>query len=298
MGSINITECPVCGGSQFSDFLTCTDHFVSGEEFVIRKCEGCGFKLTADAPDEDSISPYYQSEEYVSHSDTSKGLVNRAYHVARNIMLGQKRKITARAARIKSGKLLDIGAGTGYFASYMEKHGWQVAGTEKSGEARQFAHNEFGLELHPTEQLFSFSAESFDIVTMWHVLEHIHALKKNISELNRVLKPNGCLFIAIPNHTSYDAKHYKKFWAAYDVPRHIWHFAPPQLQALFEKSGFRLIKKYRLPLDSFYISIVSEKYKKSSLPFLKGVWHGKISWLESLMNRNRCSSVIYALRKN
>jgi 2-polyprenyl-3-methyl-5-hydroxy-6-metoxy-1,4-benzoquinol methylase len=240
MAVFSINQCPVCGSKQFIPFITCTDFFVSGEQFEIRKCNICDFKFTANAEDEENIGKYYQSEEYISHSNTTKGLVNAVYHQVRNYMLGRKRRLVEKAAGAKTGHILDVGAGTGFFLNEMKAHGWQVAGTEKIADARAFAKQEFGLEMDEPEQLFQFEKESFDAITLWHVLEHIHQLNENLEAFVRLLKPGGKLIIALPNHTSYDARHYKEYWAAWDVPRHLWHFAPDQVKLLGKDTGSAL----------------------------------------------------------
>jgi SAM-dependent methyltransferase len=297
MAVFNIQQCPVCGSKQFNPFITCTDFFVSGEQFEIRECSGCGFKFTANAEDEENIGRYYQSEEYISHSNTSKGLVNAVYHRVRNYMLGRKRRLVEKVVQKKSGNILDVGTGTGFFLNEMKKNGWQVSGIEKSDDAREFAKKEFSLEIGEPELLFQFRSESFDAITLWHVLEHIHQLNENMEAFVRLLKPGGKLIIALPNHTSYDALHYEKYWAAWDVPRHLWHFAPPQMQVFGKRHGLKMISLHTMPFDSFYVSLLSEKYKKSKLPLFKGLMHGKISWLKSLANKKRCSSVIYVFGK-
>lgn len=297
MAVFNIQQCPVCGSKQFKPFITCTDFFVSGEQFEIRECSGCGFKFTANAEDEENIGRYYQSEEYISHSNTSKGFVNAVYHRVRSYMLGRKSRLVEKTTGLKTGHILDVGTGTGYFLNEMKTHGWRVTGTEKSADARNFAKKEFGVEIDEPEQLFQFENESFDAITLWHVLEHIHRLDENMQAFSRLLKPDGKLIIAVPNHTSYDARHYKEFWAAWDVPRHLWHFGPEQMKLFGEKYGFQLQLLHTMPFDSFYVSLLSEKYKKSNLALFKGLMYGKISWLKSLMNKNRCSSVIYVFGK-
>lgn len=297
MAIFTIPECPVCGGKELVPFMACTDFFVSGESFEIKACADCGFKFTANAQDEQQIGRYYQSEEYISHSNTSKGLVNAVYHRVRTYMLGRKRRLVEKASGPGSGHILDVGAGTGFFLSEMKNNGWQVSGTEKNSDARTFAKKEFELDITGPEQLFLFKDESFDVITLWHVLEHIHRLNENMAAFSRILKAEGKLIIAIPNHSSYDAHHYKKFWAAWDVPRHIWHFRPEQMSRLGGKHGFRLISMHTMPFDSFYVSLLSEKYKKSNLAFLRGILHGKISWLLSLVNKKKCSSLIYVFGK-
>lgn len=297
MAVFNINQCPVCGSNQFKPFITCTDFFVSGGQFEIRECTGCGFKFTANAEDEENIGKYYQSEEYISHSNTSKGLVNAVYHQVRNYMLGRKRRLVEKATGLKSGQILDVGTGTGFFLNEMKTHGWQVTGTEKSADARDFAQNELGLEIEEPEQLSRLDNKSFDAITLWHVLEHIHRLDENMEAFARLLKPEGKLIIAVPNHTSYDARHYKQYWAAWDVPRHLWHFGPEQMKQFGEKYGFRLQSLHTMPFDSFYVSLLSEKYKKSKFALFNGLMHGKISWLKSLVNKEKCSSVIYLFGK-
>jgi 2-polyprenyl-3-methyl-5-hydroxy-6-metoxy-1,4-benzoquinol methylase len=298
MAKFNVQACPVCGGSDFLHFLTCTDHFVSGEKFSIKECRSCGFKITEDVEDEENIGHYYHSEEYISHSNTSKGLVNAVYHRVRKFMLKRKRQLVERAAGMRIGQILDVGAGTGYFLNEMSQNGWQTSGTEKSSEARQFAKSEFRLDLNETRDLFKMKDKTFDVITLWHVLEHIHEPEKNMHAFQRLLKREGKLIIAVPNHLSYDARHYKEFWAAYDVPRHIWHFAPMQMKLFGEKYNFKLSGIKTMPFDSFYVSMLSEKYEKSNLPFFGGIIHGKISWLNSLVNPKNCSSVIYIFEKN
>jgi len=298
MSKFNVQQCPVCDGKTFSPFLTCTDFFVSGEQFRIKQCNSCGFKITENIEDEDNIGPYYQSENYISHSNTSKGIVNSVYHSVRKYMLDRKRRLVEKATGIRNGDILDVGTGTGFFLNEMKENGWQVTGTEKSSDAREFAKKEFNLDNLPSEKLFTLNKNSFDAITLWHVLEHIHLLNENMETFARLLKNDGKLIIAVPNHESSDAKHYKEFWAAYDVPRHIWHFAPKQMKQLGEKHGFKLALLHTMPFDSFYVAMLSEKYKKSKLALFKGIFFGKISWLNSAFNTSKCSSVIYVFNRN
>lgn len=298
MAKFNVQKCPVCNSTAFSPFLVCTDFFVSGEEFPIKECSTCGLKITQDIENEENIGRYYQSEKYISHSNTSKGLVNSVYHAVRRYMLGRKRRLVEKVASLKAGRILDVGTGTAFFLNEMKAKGWQVTGTEKSSDARDFARKEFNLNNLPSEELFEIPKESFDVITLWHVLEHIHQLGENMNAFERLLSNKGKLIIAVPNSDSYDAKHYKAYWAAYDVPRHIWHFAPKQMKLLGEKHGFALKSLHSMPFDSFYVSMLSEKYKKSKFGLLKGMFYGKVSWIGSIFNPAKCSSVIYVFDKN
>ncbi len=212
-------------------------------------------------------------------------------------MLGRKRRIVESAVSNRKGRLLDVGTGTGYFPYEMKKHGWDVTGTEKSDDARNFALTELGTDIKKTEELFKLENNQFDVITLWHALEHIHRLNENMERFNKLLKKDGLLIIAVPNNDSFDARHYKEFWAAWDVPRHIWHFTPEQMQLLGEKHGFRPERIYPMPLDGFYISMLSEKYKKSKTQFINGCYYGLASWIMSITNSRKSSSVTYIFRK-
>lgn len=297
MAKFIVQQCPVCGKSEFSSSLICTDYFVSGEKFNIKKCDSCGFMFTDNIEDEHHIGKYYQSENYISHSNTKKGMVNLAYHTVRKYMLARKRKLVEKSTGLKTGQLLDVGTGTGFFLNEMKSAGWQITGTEKSPDARQFSKNNFGLNILETEELFELKDGSFDAITLWHVLEHIHLLHKNLLKFKELLKPNGKLIIAVPNHTSYDARHYKEFWAAWDVPRHIWHFGPEQMKKLGEKHNLKLAGLRIMPFDAFYVSMISEKYKKSKMVLLRGFFYGKISFWKSIFKPANCSSLIYIFEK-
>lgn len=291
-----MNPCPLCSHPDPVAGLTCHDFFVSGEEFPVFRCPQCGFSWTGGAPRPGEIGRYYQSEDYISHSNTAQGFVNRMYHLVRSYMLNRKANLVSRVSGKKSGALLDIGAGTGYFLRTMQQRGWQVSGTEKSSKAREFCLSQWNIDLLPDEGLFALPDRSFDVITLWHVLEHLHEPDKYLKKAARLLKPSGCLVVALPNPGSYDARHYGRYWAAWDVPRHLWHFLPGNVEKLAGKQGFSPVKTYRMPFDAFYVSILSEKYKKSKFPVIKGIWHGTLSWVISLFSPRRCSSLIYLFR--
>ncbi len=290
-------SCIVCNSKEIFPFLSCTDHFVSQEKFEIVQCNNCGFKFTQGVPDADKIGPYYHSEEYISHSDTQKGIVNRLYHTVRNIMLKRKAKLIGKLTEGK--KLLDIGCGTGYFPYFMSQNGYEASGMELDEEARKFAKNNFNISVHDPNQLLNMDKkEEFDVITLWHVLEHLHDPLRYLNWINKALKENGVLLIALPNCNSHDAKKFKQYWAAYDVPRHLWHFEPETFQKYIEKFGFQLKLIKRLPFDAYYNAMVSTKYASKPVPFLTGGITGYISNLKSLFNAKKTSSVIYVLKKN
>jgi SAM-dependent methyltransferase len=289
--------CPLCSSDKTGLLFNCNDHFVSRKDFAVFKCSDCGFSFTQDYPEESEIGAFYESEEYISHSDTSKGFSNKLYRIARTIMLGRKKVLVEKITGLIKGKILDIGSGTGYFAAIMKEAGWQVKGVEINEKARNFSASNFELEVDPPNSITSYETNSFDCITLWHVLEHFHDPFKYISEIYRLLKPGAVCVVALPNSSSYDAIYYKQFWAAWDVPRHLWHFQPSTFRILSEKSGFNLENIKILPLDVFYISMLSERYKGSSMAFHKAMSKAFIFSFRTLFNKERSSSVIYLLRK-
>lgn len=286
-------RCPVCGSSDISIQLTVKDHMVSGETFPVAGCIACKARFTQDIPDKDQIGRYYKSESYISHTDTRKGLVNRLYHTVRRHTLQSKRKAMEAALGKARGSILDYGCGTGAFLDVMKKAGWQAMGVEPDGDARRVAKEQYGVDALEPGSLAEFPDASVDIITLWHVLEHVYELHETLAQLHRILKPGGHMFIAVPNYTSSDAEHYKAFWAAWDVPRHLYHFAPVTMKSLLEKYGFTLKETSPMWFDSFYVSMLSEQYRHAEPNLVSALWYGLQSNLAALGNRERCSSVVY-----
>ena len=298
MNSLNhINKCPICGGEKFVSKYNCEDWLVSGETFAVECCVACRFLFTQNAPDVSSIGNYYQSENYISHSNTKKTLTDKLYHLVRKIMLARKAKIVRKHAPKEAQALLDIGCGTGYFLNHFKRYGWNICGIDESEAARTFAAENFGLNIEPPQKLFEFEHAQFDVITLWHSLEHLHQLNETMEQLHKLLRKNGVVVIAVPNSASADADYYKAAWAAFDVPRHLWHFTPTTLGILAKKHRFYVKKIYPMPADAFYISILTEKQKKSSGAFLRGIIRGKLCWLASLCNTKKSSSIIYVLKK-
>jgi SAM-dependent methyltransferase len=289
--------CPVCYSAEIRQRLICEDHLKSSESFQIWKCSVCGFSFTQDHPDEAKIGYYYESDDYISHSDTSKGLINKIYRIVRKRMLREKRNIVRMETGLEKGSLLDIGSGTGHFATEMKKSGWDVRGIEINEKVRETSTLNFGLDIISPEKKSLLESAGFDCITLWHVLEHFTDLNGYITEIYRLLKPGGTCIIALPNISSYDANHYGTYWAALDVPRHLWHFNPDTFGFLFEGRGFRLVNIRPLPLDVFYISIISERYKGNKLSFITGMLKGLYFAFLTLFNKRKSSSLIFVLRK-
>jgi 2-polyprenyl-3-methyl-5-hydroxy-6-metoxy-1,4-benzoquinol methylase len=287
-------SCPVCAHITLSTYSTVEDYSVSHEKFELVQCTQCQLVLTQQAPDKEAAAPYYQFEDYISHSDTQKGLINKLYHAVRKITLAQKRKLVKKYTHLNKGAVLDIGSGTGAFLHSMQTAQWRILGLEPDAATRQKAKKKYGVNTYEPDHLYTLPKAAFNAITLWHVLEHVHDLQAYMQQLPTLLKPNGKLFIAVPNYTSYDANYYKTYWAAYDVPRHLYHFAPESLRQLAQKNGLEIEAYKPMWFDSFYISMLSEKYKKGNI--IRAVWIAFVSNGKALLNKQKCCSIIYILK--
>lgn len=296
--TIHTKICPVCGKPDPRFFMTCKDYLATGKYFRLDICSKCGFAFTQDFPVEAQIGRFYEASAYISHSDTNKGIVNKLYHWARKKALNSKAEIIAAYTSISSnGALLDIGSGTGYFLNKMKSLNWHITGVEKSDSAREFAKDTFDIETHESEYLYQIPSKSKDVITMWHVLEHMERLHEVMDRLYEILKDDGTAFIALPNKESFDGMHYRESWAAYDVPRHLWHFSPSDFQLLAEQHGFEIVETKPMYFDIFYISMLSEKNSETLLASIVGLIRGGMFFLRCLNNKKMCSSLIYILKK-
>lgn len=272
-------------------FLTVKDNSVSKEIFELLYDENLDMLITSPQPDETTLGKYYESDDYISHTDGKRSLFEKVYHFIKNIALKNKLSLINDLQESK-GNLLDIGAGTGDFLLVVKDNGWKAIGIEPSEKARNIAKTK-GVELR--SNLSDFEDNFFDVITMWHVLEHIPNLEEQIKELKRLLKPNGSILIAVPNFKSHDANYYKEFWAAYDVPRHLWHFSKTAIKKLFAKEDLELVKILPMKFDSFYVSLLSEKYKTGKMNYIKAFSVGLRSNLKAKKN-SEYSSHIYVIK--
>lgn len=293
-----VEKCIVCGSSKFEPFIQCKDFTVSRETFAVQSCSSCGFKFTSPRPSADKIGPYYKSEEYVSHSNTKTGLIHKLYHWVRSYTLIKKLQLVMHHS-VKQGAILDFGCGTGAFLSVCKKNKWNVFGIEPDPDARMIAKETNEISSAGSIQDFDaqFPAEQFDAITMWHVLEHVHDLDTFFAFIKQRLKEKGALIIAVPNCSSYDAKKYKEFWAAYDLPRHLYHFTPKDIKTLFENKGYKQVKVLPMIFDSYYVSMLSEKYKHGKISYLKAFFTGLRSNIKANKTGLEFSSQIYVFKK-
>jgi SAM-dependent methyltransferase len=292
----NLISCPSCKARDISRFIDCKDHFISSETFSIFTCSQCGLLFTNPRPTLAEAGKYYESEKYISHSGTRRGLINKLYHLARLKSLKRKKNLVEKHSNGKT--ILDYGCGTGEFLNLLHMNGWQCHGIEPNPLARNAAIGQYGLEVDEEEKLDSIKKSSLHCISLWHVLEHVYPLKQRTEKFHALLNDEGILILALPNHLSYDANKYGSYWAAWDVPRHLYHFNPSSIQTLMNNSGFSLIAKYPMRLDAFYISLLSEKYSGNKFPFPSAMLHGCLSNFSALFGKGHYSSLIYIFRKS
>lgn len=286
--------CPWCGKPSEKHILHLKDEFLSQEEFDIFECEHCGLLFTTPRPVPDVIGRYYQSDAYYSHQQNKIGFVPRLYEFVKSFNI--KNKVRLAIGGLPQGKLLDIGCGVGDFLCQVKKHNWEVVGIEPSDDAKNIAATRLGFRPLAPNDYQELPDASFDVITLWHVLEHVDDLKFQTSEIARLMKPNGRLIIALPNYQSFDCQYFKEKWAAWDVPRHLNHFSEDTLQKMIVSSGFTPVDSKKLVWDAYYISFLSEKYAHRSLPLVRGAWVGLRSNLKARRS-GQYSSLVYRFQK-
>jgi 2-polyprenyl-3-methyl-5-hydroxy-6-metoxy-1,4-benzoquinol methylase len=268
------------------------DFLISGESFELVYDEALDMLITTPQPRAIDLPKYYESDAYISHTDAKTGLIATLYQWVKKYSLVLKLRLI-RSLKDERGDVLDIGAGTGEFLKLAGDNGWNIQGIEPSEKARKLA-NEKGIELKDTMQ--SFEGAQYDVVTLWHALEHLPELQEVVKKIESFVKPGGLLIIAVPNFKSFDARYYKNYWAAYDVPRHLWHFSKQTMEKLFS-SEMDLIKIKPMIFDSYYVSLLSEKYKTGKSFSVKAIFIGLWSNISAMYTRES-SSQIYCFKKS
>ena len=294
---IHYTTCPICSSQNIEQKVTAKDYTVSQKEFAIWHCSSCTARFTQDVPAQNEIGAYYKSDNYISHSDTKKGFINALYHLVRNRTLNKKKQLLINEVGMMKGEMLDIGCGTGAFLKTMKTAGWGITGLEPDETARKKAQELYAIQPLSSEKIFQLKPSTYHAITLWHVLEHVHELHAYIKQLATLLTPNGKIFIAVPNYTSKDAAIYAAHWAAYDVPRHLYHFSPTAMAQLIAMYNLKITAIKPMWYDSFYVSMLSEKYRNGKGNIVKAFCNGLISNLKAFGNTTKCSSVIYVISK-
>lgn len=290
-----LLDCPVCDEGNLEPSGEIKDYFLSGEIFQMYRCMNCGLLFTNPRPEKKDLGRYYQSDDYFSHSKKKKGLITFLYDSVKKYALNQKYRLISKYK--KQGSILDIGCATGEFLHYFKNQGWVTIGIEPAEQPRKFAIENYSLEVKPEETIGKLNPGSFDVITMWHVLEHVPDLNQRMKEIHRLLKDDGLLTIALPNYLSWDANHYKGFWAGYDIPRHLYHFTPNTISKLLKKFNFSLIETIPMKFDAFYVSLLSEKYATGKMNYLKAFLNGWHSNRQAKKHENNYSSLIYLAKK-
>lgn len=291
-----ITTCLVCGGEILKPVLTCNDFVASNETFNLDRCYNCSFLFTNPRPRAEEIYKYYQSDKYISHSDKKEGLgiMYKIYDIVRNFSIKSKLKLIKKYNN--SGRLMDLGCGLGYFLhGAVNDKTFTCIGVDISEDAIKYVKTAFNYDVI-NENILDNHNIKYDVITQWHVLEHVHCLNERMVQLNNLLTDNGTLFIAVPNSNSWDAIHYKKFWDGYDVPRHLYHFNIKSFTHLMNKHNFDVMATKPLLFDAPYISMRSEIHKGSAFNMLKGAYYGIISNIKGLIN-NEYSSLLFVVKK-
>ncbi|MEP5611327.1 MAG: class I SAM-dependent methyltransferase [Cyclobacteriaceae bacterium] len=288
-----LENCPSCQHPQFDNYLICEDHTVSHESFALVKCTKCELVFTNPRPRIDELDKYYQSEAYISHTDKANSVVHILYKFVRTYTLARKRNLVEGFKA--NGTILDYGCGTGDFLRSMQKDSWTTFGVEPNADAKAIAiKKNTGLI---TSDISDFSDDIlFDMVTAWHVLEHVADLRETLRLIRKRIVKNGYLILAVPNLNSLDASTYGEKWAAYDVPRHLYHFTQTSLQNLADKTKFKLVATLPMKFDSYYVSMLSEKYRSGKNGFIKSMLTGFKSNI-SANKTGEYSSLIYVLKK-
>ena len=282
--------------SESTIYLSVKDHSVSSEEFQLLVNNEFGYLETSPQPSSEKLPKYYKSEDYISHTDTKRNLFEKVYHVIRGISLKRKLKLI-NSFSSQGKKLLDVGCGTGYFLQIAKQNDWTVSGIEPNEKAREIANIKTNNSVYNIEQLLEFPKQSFDVISLWHVLEHLPNLEVQVSTLKSLLKENGRLIIAVPNYKSYDAQYYKNFWAAFDVPRHFWHFSQESISKLFLKENMKVAETHPMKFDSYYVSLLSEKYKSGWMNIFNAFRIGFTSNIKAKRS-GEYSSLIYVIKNS
>ena len=289
---VQLKECPICKNQDFSLVLNTADHFLTNEKFDLVKCNQCSLVFTNPIPTRDHLGSYYESSEYLSHKPEQKSLRNFVYRLVRKININRKYRLVS--GYQASGSLLEIGIGTGELLNHFNQNGWETTGIEPNESARKYAISNYRLDVFEENKLNALPENSFDVIMLWHVMEHVYDLHERMQQIKRLLKKNGFVFIAVPNLRSPDFKKYKEYWAGLDVPRHLYHFTESSVSNLVNRYSLNIIAKYPMKFDAYYVSLLSEKYLGNRSPYFSALINGFKSNREA-KTKNNYSSMIFVI---
>ena len=293
MRATTARRCRVCDGDELAVVFMCRDHLVSGEEFRILHCGRCGLRATDPIPPEEIIGRYYGSDDYLGLARTRAGVMNRVYHLARRITARGRARIAIASAPLRRGRILDVGCGTGEFLAHMHRRGWTVCGVEPLARARIAAQRTPGVEVLDVAGFRALRERRFEIVTLWHALEHVHDVDGYLAHIGGLLVDGGALVIACPNYASFDAGYYGRSWYAYDPPRHLWHYRPETMRRQLANHGFAVRAMHAPRLDPFYIALLTERHAPRGVPVLHPLLVGCRAMLAGAADVTRASAIAY-----
>ncbi len=296
MGKIVIQNCPACGSNKYEKVLTASDYLVSGESFEIMECNDCSLRFTSPIPSNIEIGNYYKSDDYISHTGKGNSFINKIYRFVQYFTLCSKKKKVEKYSQKNSGLILDIGCGAGDFLKTMKQSGWEINGVEINEIARKLAGKNTGSVILNQTEFFK-SEQKYDVITLWHSLEHLNTLTRFLEKISISLNANGVVMIAVPNYQSFDAEYFRQDWAAYDVPRHLYHFSFSAIVEIMEKFKFKLMESKQLPFDPFYVSLLSEFSVMKKHNILKALWIGWKSYWQGRKDARKGSSVLYIFKR-
>ena len=289
---MNMNSCPICTSEMKFKFTT-KDYLVSGEPFDIVECEICSLRITTPFPGKEIIGNYYSSDDYISHNDKVSGIFDSIYRFVRTYQLNKKKKLIGRYFNKTNGKILDIGCGTGDFLQHMKENHWNINGVDTSNKARKIVKKKLNIKVMDPQDWIN-NNEKYDVITCWHSLEHVHEPWVYLDKIKKSLTLDGFLIVALPNYQSTDAKIYKEFWAAYDTPRHLYHFTIKSMNKTINPHGLNIESIYRMNFDPFYVSMLSAKHMGKSV--ISGIINGFKSWILSILSKDKCSSLIFIIK--
>ena len=277
----------VSRGTNSCNSIETKDYLVTHESFFVEEKEK-GISFTHPVIADEEIDKYYNTTAYLSHS-SNKTLISFFFDLFSNIMVKKKTSFMLGLGGVSA--YLDYGCGIGKLISSMNKKGVASYGYDTSSLAISVCNNK---SLNASSNLDDLP-NKYDLISFWHSLEHVSDYTKVLKKTKKMLSKNGTMVVALPNYDSFDAKFYSKFWAAYDTPRHRVHFTKKGFIKAASQLGFEVVKTKPLFLDSFYISMMSEKYKQSLFYFLKGLFIGALSNLFFFFTK-QASSHTYVLK--
>jgi SAM-dependent methyltransferase len=226
---LSTAACIACGAT-----IEPSDHHdIAGHPSAT--CPRCGLRWLTDPPQGEELAALYSSGFYEPGPARANGLVELGHEFNNTIRLRELRGLG-------HGRLLDIGSGRGRFLAAAKSAGWDVTGIEFEPGLAEMSARRFGVPVVVGDAVSADVDGPFDVVTMWHVLEHLPDPHAALERAAALLRPGGTLIVSVPNNDSLQARLGGDAWLHLDIPRHLWHFTPASLARLVSRSGLRVVR--------------------------------------------------------